>query len=250
MLRFGVPGLAGLGCLLAVRLAWAQVEPAGETTEEPPFVPRVGSTAGGGFSVEGYAGLTAYLSERALRAHGITGGIARVRASYVALGAFAERADEIEFGRWHAFGGFAGVRLPFANWVDFEGSIGGGSRTHAEDDLRYGDGDGYVWTTPFAMLRFGLSDRSSDAPLALRIGFEVFAMFDLKRHDQPWEVVYPRAAGIEPLVFRGTTPLGGSNIGLLVSVGFDVALRGSAVGPPRTPRAPTSEDEKPGVGKE
>jgi hypothetical protein len=225
MLRLGVLGVAGLGCVFAVRMASAQVEPDPDSVEEPSFVPRAGSAAGAGFSVEGYVGMTAYHSERALRGHGVTGGIARLRVSYVTVGGFAERTDEIEFGRWEAFGGFAGVRLPFANWVDFEGSVGGGSRTHAEDDERYNSGKGYEWATPFAMLRFGLSDRSSsDAPLALRVGFEVFAMFDLKRHDQPWEVIYPRAPGIEPLVFRGTTPLGGSNVGVLVSVGFDVSL--------------------------
>ena len=167
--------MAVCGCLCAVRVASAQAELSAEPVEEPPFVPKVGSVAGAGFSVEGYVGMTAYHSERALKGHGVTGGIARARASYVTVGGFAERADEIEFGRWEAFGGFAGVRLPFANWVDFEGSVGGGSRTHAEDDERYNSGKGYEWTTPFAMLRFGLSDRSSsDAPLALRVGFEVF----------------------------------------------------------------------------
>jgi len=237
MLRLGVLSVAGLGCVFAVRVASAQVESDPEMVEEPSFVPRAGSAAGVGFSVEGYVGMTAYLSERALRGHGVTGGIARLRASSVTLGGFVERADEIEFGRWKAFGGFAGVRLPFANWVDFEGSVGGGSRMHAEDDERYNSGKGYEWTTPFAMLRFGLSDRSSsDASLALRVGFEVFAMFDLKRHDQPWEVIYPRAPGIEPLVFRGTTPLGGSNVGVLVSVGFDVSL------------SPTLGKPKAGVG--
>jgi len=220
------------GGLLTARVASAQLEPE-EAAEEPSFRPRLASAAGLGASLEGYAGVTAYHSARAVRGHGVTGGIARLRASHLTLGGFVERADEIEFGRWSAFGGFAGVRFPFANWVDFEGSVGGGSRTHAEDDERYGSGQGYEWTTPFAMLRFGLSDRTSEAPLALRIGFEVFALFDLKRHDQPWEVVYPRSAGIEPLVFRGTTPLGGSNVGLLVSVGFDVA----AGKPARAPRS-------------
>lgn len=225
MFRLGVLGVAAGGCVFVARVASAQAEPSTETIEEPSFVPRIGSAAGAGFSVEGYAGLTAYHSARALRGHAVTGGIARLRVSYLTAGGFAERTDEIEFGRWKAFGGFAGVRVPFANWVDFEGSIGGGSRTHAEDDLRYGDGAGYEWATPFAMLRFGLSDRSSsDAPFALRVGFEVFAMFDLKRYDQPWRVVYPRASGLPPLVFSGTTPLGGSNVGLLLSVGFDVSL--------------------------
>jgi hypothetical protein len=236
MLHFGVFGAAVAGCVLLARVAFAQAEPIDDTREEPPFVPRLGSLAGG-FSVEGYVGLTAYHSERDLRGHVVTGGIARLHVNYVTVGGFAERADETEFGRWQAFGGFAGVRVPFANWTDFEGSIGGGSRTHAEDDERYNDGAGYEWATPFAMLRFGISDRTSpDARLALRVGVEVFALFDLKRHDQPWEVVYPRAAGLPPLVFRGTTPLGGSNVGLLVSVGFDVSL------------SPTSEKRKAGVG--
>lgn len=224
MMRFGVLGLAVCGCLCSVRLASAQDELSAEPVEEPSFVPKAGSVAGVGFSVEGYVGMTAYHSERALKGHGVTGGIARVRASYVTVGGFAERADEIEFGRWKAFGGFAGLRLPFANWVDFEGSVGGGSRTHAEDDERYNEGRGYEWTTPFAMLRFGLSDRSSEGPLAVRIGVELVAMFDLKRHDQPWRVEYPRAPGIPPLVFSGTTPLGGSNVGVLLSVGFDAWL--------------------------
>jgi hypothetical protein len=237
MMRAGISGLAILGCVLAAPPASGQAEPPDEPAEEPRFVPRIGSSAGVGLSLEGYVGMTAYHSERALRGHGVTGGIARVRASYVTAGGFVERADEIEFGRWKAFGGFAGVRIPFANWVDFEGSVGGGSRTHAEDDLRYDDGNGYAWATPFAMLRFGLSDRTSEAPFALRVGFEVVAMFDLKRHDQPWEVVYPRAEGLPPLVFRGTTPLGGSSAGVLLSVGFDVFI------------SPTLEKRKASVGR-
>jgi hypothetical protein len=74
-------------------------------------------------------------------------------------------------------------------------------------------------------LRFSVSDRSAESLAAVRLGMELYANMDLKRHRQPWRLVYERPAGIEPLVYSGVTDVGGTSVGLLFSVAFDLSFQ-------------------------
>jgi hypothetical protein len=85
---------------------------------------------------------------------------------------------------------------------------------------------------PTLVARFGVSGRSAvEAVAAVRVGFELWAVIDLEQKEQPWRVEYQRGMGIPPTVYMGTTDLGGTSVGMLVTFGFDVSLA-----PPRAKR--------------
>jgi hypothetical protein len=216
-----------LSLLLASPAALGQPVPLDEGTgDEPGFLPQLGAASGGSVALQGYGGIVAHRAGGAFWGHGAAGGSLRARYRYVEVGGYYEASDRIEQGWWTAYGGFAGVFLPFRNWVDFEATVGVGSRTHREDDIRYGP-NGYAWSTPAVQLRFSVSDRSAESLAAVRLGMELYAMVDLKRHRQPWQLVYPRPDGIEPLVYSGVTDVGGTSVGLLFSVAFDLTFQPS-----------------------
>lgn len=190
---------------------------------EPAFSPVLAGWAGGGVMLQAYAGLAAYRTASATWGHGMAGSALRVRLGYLELGGFYEASDVIEQGAWTAVGGFAGVLLPYASWVDVGASVGLASRSHRERDERYGP-DGYTWSTPSLVVRLGVSDRSSESLAAVRLGMELVASFDLKQHRQPWELVYERPDGIPPLILRGETDVGGMSVGLALGAAFDLSF--------------------------
>ena len=211
--------------LLGSTAALAQPLPFDEgADEEPGFLPQLGAASGGSIALQGYGGIVAYRAGGALWGHGVAGGRLSARYRYLEAGGYYEASDRIEQGWWTAYGGFAGVFLPFRNWVDFEATIGVGSRTHREDDIRYGP-NGYAWSTPAVQLRFSVSDRSAESLAAVRLGMELYATMDLKRHREPWRLVYERPGGIEPLVYSGETDVGGTSVGLLFSASFDLSFQ-------------------------
>jgi hypothetical protein len=215
--------------LLVTLPAASEVSADEDTSALPaPWWPRLGPGASPGINLQGYSGFVAYRSDGAVWGHGVAGGTLRARFGYLELGGFFEASDRIQQGSWTAVGGFAGAYLPFATWVDVEATLGVGSRTHRDDDRRYGP-SGYSWSTPALLFRVGVSDRSGEGIGALRVGMEVQALVDLGRTREPWELVYERPAGIEPLVLRGTTGVGGTSVGLVFTLGFDFALTSSAV---------------------
>jgi hypothetical protein len=212
------------GMLTFPRRAGAQPEPPADAFEEPAFAPRLGATHRAGLALQAYTGVAAYRTSSATWGHGVLGGTLRLRYGCVELGGYYEASDRIEQGSWTAAGGFAGAYLPYENWVDFEIVAGLASRTHREEDARYGP-NGYAWSTPALIWRVSVSDRSSDTTAALRVGVELYGAFDLRRREQPWQLVYQRPAGIPPLVFSGVTDVGGFSAGLLFSIGFDIAIQ-------------------------
>jgi len=226
-MRSGVPALALLATALSVSLpARAQLEVAEDddvASSEPGFSPRFAAFRGGGINLQGYGGMVAYQCAGAIWGHAVAGGTLRARFGYLEIGGFYEASDRIEQGSWTAFGGFAGAYLPFDDWVDFEATLGVGSRTHREEEVRYGP-NGYAWSTPALVLRLSVSDRSSESIAGVRVGLEFFAMMDLKRHAVPWRLVYERGDGIPPLVYSGVTDVGGTSAGLAFTLGFDLSL--------------------------
>jgi hypothetical protein len=154
-------------------------------------------------------------------AHALVGGLARVRWGYIQAGGTAEMTDTLE-DRWRAFGGFAGVWLPFDNWVDMQASLGAGARIYSNSDARYGPG-GYELSSPVINLRMGVSDRSSEGRFGGRVGAEFVAAFDLRRHSPGWRYESPVLGG-PPVVVTGVTEVGGFSFGIVMTLGFDVNL--------------------------
>jgi hypothetical protein len=211
--------------MLVSRAALAQYLPFDEgADEEPGFLPQLGAASGGSIALQSYGGIVAYRAGGALWGHGVAGGRLSARYRYLEVGGYYEASDRIRQGWWTAYGGFAGVFLPFQNWVDFGATVGVGSRTHREDDIRYGP-NGYAWSTPSLQVRFSVSDRSGSSLAAVRLGMELYAMMDLKRYGQPWRLEYELPGGLEPLVYTGVTDVGGSSVGLLFSVAFDLSFQ-------------------------
>ena len=222
--RASVGLVAGIPLLLSSAPAVA-LEP--EVEVEPVAFeqsgPRIDAPSPGGVALQAYGGMVAYQSAGSLFGHGIAGGMLLGRLGYFQAGAFYEASDRVVLGSWVAYGGLVGVSLPFRNWVDFSFAVGGGVRQHRNDDARYGD-DGYAWSAPALMLRAGVSDRSSESTLGVRVGMEIYATMDLKRGREPWRQVYENSAGLPPVVYSGVTDVGGTSAGLLFTFGFDLAV--------------------------
>jgi hypothetical protein len=195
---------------------------AGPAEEEPPFVPRLDRDSRWGVSLQGYSGIVTYWAGGATTGHALVGGTVRGRYGYVSIGGFYESSDRIEPGQWKSSGGFGGLHVPFANWVDLDALLGFGIRTHENDDLRYGS-HGYSVSTPTLCLRLGVSDRSGRSLGAFRIGAELLASVDLRREPQSWRLEYSRGEGVPPTVFTGETDVGGTSVGIALTIGLDVA---------------------------
>jgi len=192
--------------------------------DEPSFHLSLESPRTPAVTAEAYAGLSVLGTRVALWAHGVGGGQVRLRFGVVELGGFYEQSDHLEQGEFRAAGGFAGIALPYRNWVDVHGAVSLGSRTHSEEDARYGPG-GYALSSPMLGVRAGVSDRSGSAIVGARLGLELRVDVDWRRHRAPWRVEYP-VPDSEPIVFTGVTDAGGVTAALVMTVGLDVAPRG------------------------
>ncbi len=164
-----------------------------------------------------YAGLTVLTNSGGERAHGVLGGISRARVGYLQLGGAMELSDDTG-DRWRQVGGFAGVFLPFTNWVDLEATAGLSYRTHLDSDERFGAG-GYRIGGPAINLRVGVSDRSTEKLLGVRVGGELFCGIDLKRQQASFR--YEGVDGSKAVT--GSSEVGGVSIGIAISTGFDFA---------------------------
>jgi hypothetical protein len=168
--------------------------------------------------LEGYAGLTTLSTDGGTKGHALAGGITRGRFSYVELGAALEVSDNAG-ERWRSLGGFAGAYLPFTNWVDIDATIGFGMRTYVSTDRSYGP-TGTSVSVPALMLRLGVSDRVVEGLVGPRLGAALLVGFDLKHGNVDWSYTIPGEAR-----FTGTSQFGGITAGLVMTLGFDVALR-------------------------
>ena len=232
-------------CLLwgSVAQAMVPVAPTGAVeTPVPEDVPPDAPTSEGmrlenpsrfGVGLQAYAGIAGEFSSGEDRAHMVGGGLLRFRYHYFEVGGTAEITDsgessalsEVKQEHWQAFGGFVGVFLPYYHFVDFDATLGLSSRQYKNSDRIYGP-DGLSKGFPELTLRLGVSDRMSQRLVGLRIGAALAFGFDLSRADVPWRKEYLFADGTVGTT-KGTTPLGGTSVGILVDIGFDVGGRAS-----------------------
>jgi len=216
------------------RAAWA-IDPLEDLpADEPSFTFSLERPSTPALTAEAYTGLSVLRTRVAFWAHAVGGGQVRLRLGLLEVGGFYERSDHQEQGEFRAAGAFAGVALPYRNWVDLHGAVSFGKRTHHEEDERYGP-SGYAVSSPVLGLRAGISDRSGSGTVGVRLGFELRVDVDWRRHRVPWRVEYP-VAGAEPIVFSGVTDAGGMTTAMVVTVGLDVAAGGA----PNTVAAKTS----------
>jgi hypothetical protein len=174
--------------------------------------------SGWSVGLEGYAGLTTLSANGGTKGHALAGGITRGRFSFVELGAGLEVSDNAG-ERWRSLGGFAGAYLPFTNWVDIDATIGFALRTYVSTDRSYGPAGTSV-TVPALTLRLGVSDRVIEGLVGPRLGAALLVGFDLKHSDVEWSYAIPGETR-----FQGTSHFGGITAGLVMTFGFDVALR-------------------------
>jgi hypothetical protein len=169
-----------------------------------------------------YGGLGALLGTDTRGSYAFGGALLRGRYKYYQIGGFYEFTDDplSSPGAFTAFGGFVGAWLPFDNWVDFEGTLGIGSRTYRDSDPRFGP-DGYELGGPTLNFRVGVYDRAGSGFLGGRIGAQIVSSYDLSQHDRPWQLT-----GVDPdgevTTTRGMSHVGGLTIGLALSVGLDL----------------------------
>jgi len=219
--RRTLAALAGTSIVLAlVGTAWAQSAPRALAGQAPRRLTGVHIDRHSGWSVglEGYAGLTTLSTSEGTRGHALAGGISRARFGYLELGGVFEVSDEAG-ERWRHFGGFAGGYLPLTNWVDFDATLGVVGRNYVSTDKRYGP-SGLSVQVPALTLRLGLSDRTTEGLIGPRLGAALLFSFDLKHRDVPWSYNLLDASSI-----GGATRFGGVTAGLVMSFGFDVAVR-------------------------
>jgi hypothetical protein len=198
--------------------------PAAPSRDAPPPPepwPVLRASPGWGADVNAFAGLAMPARSDTQSAHGLVGGLARVRWSYLQLGGSYEVTDDLSEGRWRSIGGFAGVWLPFRDWLDLEAATGLAWRTHSSAETRYGP-DGYEVSSPALTLRVGASGRTSESRYAARVGGALFAAMDLSPETVPW--TFEHGPLTDRRTITGEQPVGGFTFGLLLAVGFDVDL--------------------------
>ncbi|HVW25969.1 MAG TPA: hypothetical protein VHC69_11415 [Polyangiaceae bacterium] len=184
-----------------------------------------------GFGLEGYAGIATAFNSGEDRAHALAGGLARFRLHYFQLGGSFEITDsgadtglgENPIEHWRAFGGFAGVFLPFDHWATFDATLGLGARTYGNSLSIYGD-NGLSKTLTALTLRIGVSDRMTHKLIAPRIGAALAFSSDLSRVDVPWQRRYVDVDG-NVSETNGATPIGAISISLVVSIGLEIGGR-------------------------
>jgi hypothetical protein len=168
--------------------------------------------------VEGYSGISVLVGSEKRRGHVVTGGLLRTRVGRFELGGNVDESDYAD-GKWRSIGGFAGLYSPFVNWVDVDCSVGFAYRRHEIHELRYGK-NGAKATVPSLTFRLGISERIGHSLFALRLGAAVFAQVDVATKDIPWEYVWNNR-----VIASGTTNLGGTSVGIMINLGFDLAFR-------------------------
>jgi hypothetical protein len=183
--------------------------------------------------LEGYAGIAAQWTSGEDRAHGLVGGLARVRFSFVQVGGTFETTDSGEATglnepiqeHWRAVGGFAGVWLPYRHWVDVDASLGLSSRSYINPSQIYGPG-GFDRSGTLLTFRLGVSDRATERLFGVRVGAALVGGIDLQRHSPAWhrQFLLP-GGGVGDTT--GTTEIGGVSIALVVGAGFE--LGGGAI---------------------
>jgi hypothetical protein len=177
---------------------------------------------GWGGSLGAYGGLGALFGTDTRGSHSTAGGRLRVHYSYFTAGAYYEMSDRpnnvtetTDF--WNA-GGFAGIWLPYYNWVDFEVALRAGLRRYTDDDERFGP-SGYERGGPALGLWLGVSDRSNGGQLGGRIGAALLATYDLSQSDEDWRT--ETGDEDDPLVRTGTDHVGGTSVALLLELALD-----------------------------
>ncbi|MFZ5891762.1 MAG: hypothetical protein ACOY0T_11965 [Myxococcota bacterium] len=221
-------------CLLMVARAHAQVPPGtvvvdAESEAPPPRggvsgALRVDRARGTSVSLGPYAGLALLDTQRGGVAHLFAGAVGRLRIRYIELGGNLEVSDRQQES-WRMLGGFLGGYIPFENWVDLEFALGAGVRHYLNPDQRYGTG-GYDLKVPVLTFRAGFSDRLGQGVFGLRIGGELLVGIDLRHKEAKWSYSYTDLTDVSQVI-TGKTSVGGTSIGIAVSVALDVAPSGS-----------------------
>jgi len=168
--------------------------------------------------IEGYAGLAVLAMSNTTRGHSVGGGILRARTGHFELGGVFEESDYSD-GKSRTFGGFAGIFLPYVNWVDIDATVGFAFRRHENREKRYG-AHGVKTTVPAFTLTLGISQRSNGGIFAARLGAALFAQIDLARKNEPWDYKIR-----DRVVTAGETSFGGTTLGMVMNLGFDLSFR-------------------------
>ena len=168
--------------------------------------------------LDGYAALGVLGMSGKVQGHAVVGAQLRLKLNYFELGGGIEQSDYKD-EEWRQIHGFFGASLPFTNWVALEGDLGFAVRRYHSRDTRYGP-DGANVSLPSLLFRVGISDRPAAGILGARISAALFTQVDLSTRDMYWEY---RLQGV--VINSGTTTFGGTTIGMLFDVGFDLSLK-------------------------
>lgn len=191
-----------------------------EAVEARPTGNTLVSNAGWGVGLDGQSGFSVLRTGEGGVARLTAGGLARVRWNLLQVGGSFERSESYK-GAWQSLGGFVGVWLPYRRWVDFDVAAGLASRVYRNADPRYGV-SGYSLVTPALTFRAGISDRSSESFLGVRIGAALVGTVDLKRHRPAWRYEFAAAEGQTPRAVTGVGQVGGFSLGVVVTVGLEM----------------------------
>jgi len=203
-----------------------------DAPESPPIIeqrwPVIGAPSRPALGLEGYGGVAAEWTRGEARSHAILGALLRLRYHYFQAGALAETSDagqadalaEPELDRFHAYGGFACVFLPYSRWVDFDASCGLVQRTYVNHSTTYGP-TGLRDTLSSLVLRVGVSDRTTRRSLGARIGGAIVTSIDLGSRTETFHHTFLRPDGTLGDV-TGQTPIGGVTVALVFAVGLEL----------------------------
>lgn len=184
--------------------------------------PTLLTSPGWSVGIQAFSGIAVAGTTEKGYAHAVAGGLARVQIGYVHFGGFIEATDYAD-DEWRAIGAFAGAWFPFHRWVDVEVAAGAAQRNYRSSDTRYGSG-GYDVSSPALVLRAGVSDRSTEALLGVRLGAQLWSLIDFEHTEESWRYELTREDGGPSSFLTGKTRVGGISVGLAVTAGFDVAV--------------------------